>query len=180
MSRCFFPCFFYSNIFSNLKQTSTQDSSNHTIAVLVYSFYLHKQILSFPQVQNMHMVEGNGLGSQETCVLFADLLLLLCVWACYPKEGMPSYELDVSGSSVWSLAVLFSGSWFCYSQISGFQTSPDQTFSQLLFMCYLGRPIFPSFRDVSSALENIKDGSYWAYLSSFSVSFLFFFFFGLG
>ena len=36
LSRCFLSLIFYANIFNNLKQISTQDSSNHTIAILVY------------------------------------------------------------------------------------------------------------------------------------------------
>lgn len=67
--------------------------------------------------------------------------LLICYFSCVyeqvtlRRECLPMKQTSLSALRGLSPAVLFSGTCFCYPQISRFQTSPDKSFSQPLFMC---------------------------------------------
>lgn len=68
--------------------------------------------------------------------------LLICHFSCVYKQVILRREcLPISQTSLSALCGLspavFSCNCFCYSQISRFQPSPDQRFSQPLFMCFL-------------------------------------------
>lgn len=71
MSGCSPSLVFFSDIYSNLKRTSNQDSSSYCLPCLKL-LSLQVNTFIFGQVRNMHMVERNRLWSRETGVLFAD------------------------------------------------------------------------------------------------------------
>lgn len=140
-----------SYIFSNLKQTGTQDSSYHTVAFLAYSFFLFfssKDISFSFKFRTFTWWKEMVLGVRRPV-----FCLLICYFSCVSKQVILRRECQTSLSALCGLRpAVFSGSCFCYIQVSRFQCSPDQSFSQPLFMCFLDRPA-----SQSSGLKSIKD-----------------------